>query len=196
MGRFVDSPTSFMGEKLLWRIWLLQTTGLATLMASSLVVWAATLGNNRKDEVSAGAAALVLMSVWCTVLTVAWLFLLKGTTLPDSARLRAVGVASTPLGFLIIPEIAGAERGCLVLGYIAAVLAHLSLVARYVIRFGRADDYRHRSPREATRSLQRPEFLASPRRFALTAIAWKQFRESSPVALAGLAAVVSHRVVL
>jgi hypothetical protein len=190
MGRFVDFPTSFVGEKLLWRIWFLQTAGLAALMASSLVVWGAALGNNRKDEVSAGATALVLMSVWCTVLTAAWLFLLKGTTLPDSARLRAVGVASAPLGFLIIPEIAGAERECLVLGYVAAILVHLSLVARYVIRFGLADDYGHRSPRDATSSLQRSEFLTSPRRFAFTAIAWKQFRESSPVALAGLAAVV------
>jgi hypothetical protein len=130
------------------------------------------------------------MTVWWSILMFLWLYLLKGNRDPDTARLRVVGAASAPLGFYGIPEIANRNEGCLLLGYVMCVLVNVGLAARYVMRFGRADDRGNRSPREAINSLHQTEFLRRPRLFGITSIAWKQLRESSPVALAGLAAII------
>jgi hypothetical protein len=191
LAKYVDMPKWSLDGRPLWNgSWIMDVSLTAIVATGSLIVWAAVCGNNRKDEVSAGAIALVLMACWWSALTILWVYFLKGTTEPDTARLRAVGAASAPLGFFMIRDIAGSDQGCLLLGYVASVLVYVSLVARYVMRFGRVDHYGNRSPREAADKLHRSEFLARPRRFAFTSIAWKQLRESCPVALAGLAAII------
>jgi ABC-type transport system involved in multi-copper enzyme maturation permease subunit len=131
------------------------------------------------------------MVVWWFVLIASWLFFLKGTHGPETARLRVVGVASAPLGFFLITSISHADVGCAMLGSFACIAVHALLATWYIMRFGRTDDHGIRSPRGAIRDRRRSEALARPRRFALTAIAWKQARESGPVVIAGLVAIVA-----
>jgi hypothetical protein len=69
-------------------------------------------------------------------------------------------------------------------------LIHVLLANFYVRRFGDVAEREITSPQVARRDPRRPDWLAPPRRSALTATAWKQFRESGPIALAGLAAIV------
>lgn len=171
--------------------WIVGVAGVVSLATGSLVIWAAACGTNRKDEVSAGAVALVVMVAWWFVLISLWLFFLKGTDGLETARLRVVGVASAPLGFFHISAISRDDVGCMLLGFCACIAVHVVLATWYVVRFGRTDDHGIRSPRGAARDLRRSEFLGPPRRFALTAIAWKQSRESGPVAVAGLVAIVA-----
>src|SRR4029079_19620526 len=152
-----------------------------SLIACSLAIWAAACGINRQDEVSAGAVALVIMVIWWLVLVGLWLLFLKGSSEPDTARLRIVGAASAPLGFLMLSDIAGKDSFCAALGYFAVIAVHVLLSAWYVVRVGRTAEREVRSPRAAIGELWRADFLAPPRPFAMTAIAWKQFRESGPI---------------
>ena len=171
--------------------WIVGVAGVVSLVTGTLVIWAAACGVNRKDEVSAGAIALVVMVAWWFVLISLWLFFLKGTDGPETARLRVVGVASAPLGFFHISAISRGNVGCMFLGFCACIAVHVLLATWYITRFGRTDDHGIRSPRGAARDLRSWEFLGPPRRFALTSIAWKQSRESVPVAVAGLVAIVA-----
>lgn len=163
---------------------------VASLISASLAIWAAACGVNRKDEVSAGAVALLLMALWWFVLCAGWLVLLKASASDATVRLRAVGFASAPLGFLWLIDIIKSDKVATVLAYATVVGVHIALAARYVRRFGRTDDRQVRSPQLAQADFRRSEFLPPPRRFEFSAIAWKQARETSPIALAGLLAVV------
>lgn len=171
--------------------WFTDIAFAALLIACSLVIWAAACGLNRKDEVSAGAVALVIMVIWWFVLVALWVVFLKGSHEPDTARLRIVGVASAPLGFLMLSDIADKDSFCTVLGYFAVIAVHVLLSAWYVVRFGRTAEREVRSPRAAIGELWRADFLAPPRRFAITAIVWKQFRESGPIIVVGLFVIIA-----
>jgi hypothetical protein len=72
---------------------------------------------------------------------------------------------------------------------ITATVSHLVLAGWYVRRFGRTANLEVRSPQVAVRQSSKPDWLSPPRQSAIAAIAWKQFRESGPLALAGLAGV-------
>lgn len=174
-----------------WGSWHLAITVSYIGIAASLFIWAAAWGVNRADEISAGAVALTVMVGWWVLLAAGWSVLLMGSTGVETARLRAVGVGSAPLGFLVVHSIA--ERDALwsiSLGLLSAAIVHGLLVAKYVWQFGRAGDSVIRSPRAAMVDLIRSEWLAPPRRWPLTATAWKQLRESGPIVLAGLAGIV------
>lgn len=164
---------------------------------ASLLIWAAAWGVNRADEISAGAVSLAVMVGWWVLLAVGWNVMLMGSTGVDTARLRAVGVGSAPLGFLMVPAIAERDTiGSISLGLMSAVLVHGLLAAKYMFQFGRAGDAQVRSPRAAMVDLIRSDWLAPPRRWPLTAIAWKQLRESGPIALTGLAGIVGIVAIL
>jgi hypothetical protein len=163
---------------------------VAGLSATSLIIWAAAWGVNRKDEISAGAIALIVMFVWWLILIGLWIVLLKHSYGADTARLRAIGIGSAPLGFLGTTEIAHSDYVSTFLGLVAAAITHLLLVARYVSRFGRTEDREVHSPRAVIGERCRAEWLAPPRRFPITAAAWKQARESGPVILVGLSVII------
>jgi ABC-type transport system involved in multi-copper enzyme maturation permease subunit len=161
------------------------------LFTTALIVWSAAFGLKRKDEVSAGAVALGAMLGWWIVLFFVEMVLLRGSVSPDTARLRAIGFGSAPLGFFFIKDTAKNDATALVFGWLAFVIVHAALAARFVLEYGQADAREIRSPRVATRDKRLSDFLGQPRRSPLTAIAWKQLRESGPIALAGLAAMLA-----
>jgi hypothetical protein len=189
-GVAVGIESAITREPSITGIWLVDVSCVALLMAGSLVIWAAACGVNRRDEVSAGAVALGIMVAWWVVLGLLWFTFLKGTHGADTARLRAVAAASAPLGFMFVWGIAKGDTAAQILGCQTAAAVHACLVAWYFTRFGRRQDQEVRSPRGAIREKRGLDFLAAPRRFAITSIAWKQFRESGPVVGTGLLGIV------
>jgi hypothetical protein len=164
-------------------LWLLSA-------AAGLYIWSAAVGVNRKDEVSAGAVvAAVLVGLGCLLfLIVECIRAFSGHGPGPLASALVAGIA--PLGFLAIFEVAGKSVMALWLGIAVAVVVHLSLAAWYIGRFGRAANREVRSPRPAVHDAGRVDWLAPPRRLPLTAIAWKQCRESLPIVLGGLLCIV------
>jgi hypothetical protein len=84
----------------------------------------------------------------------------------------------------------------LAFGLPSAIIVHVLLTTWYVKRFGCDSRWEICSPRGATVA-QEPTFrLDPPRRSPVAAIAWKQLRESGPIALLGLASIVGMSVLI
>src|SRR4051812_37935685 len=86
LGFHVDlsTPMETFNARPVWsRSWFIDVAFVASLVASSLVIWSAACGINRRDEVSAGAVALVVMVTWWLVLLLLWVVLLKGSADED-----------------------------------------------------------------------------------------------------------------
>ena len=73
--------------------------------------------------------------------------------------------------------------------------AHALLVAWYIQRFGHVPDRTRYSPKPVAEATAFAYVPAKPRHFQLSAIAWKQFRESGPTALVGFAGAFAIAVV-
>lgn len=165
-------------------------------VAASLYVWSAAVGVNRKDEVSAGAVvAAVIVGLWALLfLIVQCIHSLSGHYLGPLAS--ALGVGLAPLGFVALHDVTDKNSIALWLGIVVAIVVHLSLAAWYVGRFGRVANLEVRSPRPALRAAGRVDWLAPPRRRPLSAIAWKQLRESLPIVLGGMICIVGTVLVV
>lgn len=155
--------------------------------AASLFIWSAAAGVNRKDEVSAGAWALAAMAGWGLLVFAAGHFLVDTFEIPVPEWLQVVAVSTIPGVCVRITESWASHYRLLGLGI--ALGLHGALAVSYVLRFGRVAILEVRSPQPAIRDAAYPDCLAAPRHSALTAIAWKQFRESVPLALCGIAGV-------
>lgn len=166
-------------------------------VAFSFYIWTIACGVNSKDEVSAGAVALLAMVLWTVLISYAvhWLFdpprpgFITGV-FPQ--RLAVIAVSTTPGGALTLERWVSSNhiRDVLGLGIFAAIVSHLGLAAWYVLRFGRITNREVRSPQVAIQSANQIDWLGSPRSSAFMSVAWKQFRESMPIVLAGLAGII------
>lgn len=180
------------------RDWFLDAGLVLSFLAASFYVWSAATGVNRKDEISAGAVALVVMVVWCLVVAYISSWIVRLGQLPFdniatwAAWLVALATATVPGGLLFTRESAWANQADVVrVSIVVAGATHLALAAWYIWRFGRISNVEVHSPQPVSRSAERGAWLGSPRKSALTAIAWKQARESGPILLAGLAGVIA-----
>jgi hypothetical protein len=164
-------------------------------LAASVFLWSAAAGVNRRDEVSAGARAVIFVVGWSIVLALcfalanwivdfsipanrdkwAWLGVLAFATLPGGTF--PAGTISLDLK----PPIP------LTLTFVTAAVTNCLLLAVYVLRFGKFRQAEVRSRRAAERQSARGEWLSAPRFSPATALSWKQVRESGPVAIAGIA---------
>jgi hypothetical protein len=172
--------------------WFAATATAITLWVVCLFLWSAAAGVRRADEVSAGAAALALMAF-------AWLFFIAiafwiGDGEPDNIfrehpTLTAFASAIAPGGFphTRIWNFTSGWMWWAVIALHFTVLA--GLAAWFVMRFGSVPGPRIKSQRWTLASRRQIDWLGPPRRSPFTAIAWKQFRESGPLALAGLGCV-------
>ena len=165
--------------------------------AASFYIWAAAGGVNRKDEISAGAVALVVMLLWfIAVLYVNYCFdrwgqLPTGKVADSAMSFELMTVSTLPGGLLSTAEKSSRLEGYLfIVGIGIAVVVHLALATWYILRFGRVTNVEVRSPQAASRFADRNAWLAAPRTSTFSAIAWKQFRESGPILLAGLAGII------
>jgi hypothetical protein len=193
MGGMSDGGFSFQ-----IRDWFLDSGLVLSVLAVSFYVWSAATGVNRKDEISAGAVALVIMVVWCLVVTYISYWILRLGELPHNSVANwaawsvALAAATVPGGLLSTRESTWLHQiNFIGIGVVVAAATHLALAAWYIWRFGRISNVEVHSPQPIPRSTERGAWLGPPRRSAFTAIAWKQARESGPILLAGLAGVVA-----
>lgn len=161
-------------------------------VAASMYIWAAATGVNRKDEVSAAAVALSLMIGWPAILWLLfWLASIQSIRDLEAWPFLA-GFASVPGGIAeIIAESPHLHFVQVVLGISVAVATHSLLATFYVRRFGQITEREIVSPKAVRRESKTFDWLNSPRSSPLSAIVWKQFRESGPIAVVGLAGVVA-----
>jgi hypothetical protein len=178
-------------------IWYLDVVIFYTLIAASLYVWSAAIGVNRKDEISAGAVALAGIVGWIAILTL----IMRAFVFDSSADERValwvtvLTLALAPGGVALLSVPAWQPTQLAVATGIMALI-HLFFASLYVRRFGQISDREITSPQFARPDPRRHDWLAPPRQSALTAIAWKQVRESGPIAAVGLTGIVATTVLL
>ena len=171
--------------------WYLNAAVICGGIGGSLFLWSAATGVNRKDEISAGAKALSIMIGWSAFLAfVVWTFAGDVVT-PLFSWLVTISLSLAPgAAALFIGARELTQTQFVLAAWITAVV-HVLLAAFYVQRFGQIAEREIVSPRQAVPDARRYDWLAPPRRSSLSAIAWKQFRESGPIALVGLAGTVA-----
>jgi hypothetical protein len=171
-------------------IWQIDAVLYCVPIIASIFIWSAAAGVNRRDEVVAGVVALVaIVGAWALLWIVYHPLERYGHRIFET-----IVLSMAPGGFFIVATDGGSISRYVSIGAIVAIIVHAALVARYIRRFGQIPDAGTRSPQVA-----RPvsgEWLGSPRSSALTAIVWKQFRESVPIAIAGLVVIVGTVTIL
>lgn len=177
--------------------WYVDFFAAGAAIAASFYIWSSAAGVNRKDEISAGAVALAVMTGWCLFLFAALVLINSGGPI-NSRNKWATGLllSAAPGGFIPGSTNPRDLSSGLWLVVVGALVTHLALATFYVRRFGRVSTGELSSPQVAVRNSVHTGWLGPPRRFSWSAIAWKQLRESSRIALAGLAGSVGITAVL
>jgi hypothetical protein len=171
--------------------WYFDGALTAFLLASNLYFWSAAAGANRKDEVSAGATALAAMLGYWVLFMAATYLLTWWRSSNEAGATEAnhwpelIGVAAGPGGIVTFIHVSRTPYFALAIAIALVVEAILAMV--FIFRFGRVAPSNTRSPRTAVAEADASYWPLPPRRSTLTAIVWKQIRESGPLVLAGLA---------
>lgn len=170
------------------------------LTGSSLLIWMASAGVNRKDEVQASAIGVLVMLVCWAPLMLLW----NGQIGSDDNVWNRLGFAAAPAGVMTIfiqwvhqshLNLQGVEPPSLSPPIIVAVVTHGVLVAWYVLRFGRVIHGRLQTVETLTRRTDEV-WLKPPRTHPWTAILWKQARESMPLAALGAGAIFCVAIII
>ena len=175
--------------------WFVNRAVLASLVACSFCLWTAAAGVNCQDEVSAAARGALAMVVWCLTLLMVGRWFDQKWLWSDGWWIVAMFLSASPgaIGIFPIPRSQALARA--VLGvpwpFAAGFIFHLGLAYWYVTRFGRTAAGDVCSPQAALRPAATIDWLGPPRQSPLTAIAWKQSRESGPLVLIGLAGILA-----
>jgi hypothetical protein len=175
------NPQSLTGS------WPLDAILICSTVVASILIWVAATGVNRKDEISAAAASLVVITVWFFAIGFGSYLLFRNQQQPR--WLEAAMLAATPAW--IVAFAPGSQFAPYWPSSLAvALVVNGSLLAWYVGRFGRVASDEVRSQSSAFVAKTKAGWLPPPRRSALTAIIWKQARESVPVVVVGFAGTV------
>jgi hypothetical protein len=144
---------------------------------------------NGSDEVRAGAVGLLAAVLFWGLISL-MVYVLYAFKVHAAEDIAEVGLSMAPGGIVAfdlgMPSTGRAERTPSWNWFLAGmmIISHAALAATYVSRFGRlAAGRRQRVEHVMVREL--PTWLAPPRRSPFAAIAWKQFRESAPLAVLG-----------
>ncbi|MGE3638310.1 MAG: ABC transporter permease subunit [Pirellulales bacterium] len=162
--------------------WLVESLILATLSALSIFVWTAALGVRAKDEVSACARALLGIFLWWTILIGAMMLWRWRGVIP-------LAYAASPGGWFAYASVAERENLQIGLGMAAAVAMLLLLAVVYLVRFQSSPSALVRSQKSAEVDCLQVAWLAPPFASRPLATIWKQYRESRPIVLTGLAGI-------
>jgi len=177
----------------------LASTGLAGLAAAGLAVsillWSAVAGARQPNELRAGIAAVGVLAIWALA---TYLLAVFGSAIGWGKGIKAVFLAVYCIGpagltALAVPHL----RFHYVLAVIALQLVALvGLCVWFSYRYAHAGTDIARPPAKmATRHRARSTGLGPPRRGQLTALGWKQWRESLPICIGGLLLVSAVAVV-
>lgn len=173
--------------------WFIARGVMPPLAAISLLIWLSAAGVNCSDEVRAGAIGLlVVVSCWGVIGFIA--YVLNALAVHYDQNMLRIASAMAPGGvatFALEMPPTGSMMSKSTNYYRFAVFvmfaSHLVLAAAYVVQFGRVLPGQ---PQNIVGTVsQGPSWLAPPRQSPLIAIAWKQFRESAPLAVMGAACI-------
>jgi ABC-type transport system involved in multi-copper enzyme maturation permease subunit len=176
-------------------VWLYGATTIAVTAAASIYIWTLALGVNQRTEVRAGAVALLVgVLLWAGFLTAAELFWFYSSD--SAAQQTVVATASImPGGFpLSLGFALFGPQGSPWLAQLATMIAaafHLILIASFVYRFGSIKTTSVRSRESALPLSSRADWLPQPFRSPLRAVLWKQWRESGPIVMFGMLALLA-----
>jgi hypothetical protein len=177
--------------------WFANTTLALTVVASGFFLWTVAAGVNRKDEVSAGAVALTVIMAWCVLMVSAWAWYGNGyvsfSDWPSGVGkwLAVAGAAAAPGGLATLEDAVDKDEQYFLFAVCVTGFTMLTLASWYVHRFARHSKMEVRSPKVVEVAVPPRDWLGAPRHSAVTAIAWKQIRESGPLALLGIAVVLA-----
>ncbi len=175
--------------------WLVATILSSILVASSLILWIAAAGANRSDEIRAGAIGFLIV---CLI----WLPLAFGLNIADKWDLPMlkywVGIlfAAAPGGVAFVGTGYGSQGSTdwwqNFLPYLeSAIVGHGCVLIWYLRHYGKAGPGTSRTDgKTLALASSGYQYLAPPMRSQLTAIAWKQVRETGPLALLAIAGVL------
>ncbi len=175
-----------------------------SVAAVSLILWMAAAGVNRSDEVRAGAIGfLVVVSCWALIAFAVYVFdILEVIRVSEPNRLFPILFAMAPGGVGALDDDTMAfasEQSSILARYwplgVAALFSHGALAAWYIGRFGRVIPGQSQVVESLAGTHDR-QWLAPPRRSPLAAIAWKQFRESAPLAVLGAACIAAIAILI
>lgn len=184
--------------------WYVDCFILLAPFAAGVFAWSAATGVNRRDEVSAGARAVIVVVGWGLLLSLCYsvlaLWFIDFSHPYNSEKwswLGVLAVSTLPGGTFPASTVSlGAKPPItLALTCVTAATTYSLLLAWYVSRFGKIKDAEIRSRQSAQRYTAQIEWLSAPRQSPTTAVAWKQFRESAPVALTGIAVCAGITVI-
>ncbi|MBA3484507.1 MAG: hypothetical protein H0T51_22110 [Pirellulales bacterium] len=166
-----------------------------SVAAISLILWMAAAGVNRSDEVRAGAIGiLVVASYWLLIALGGYTLDVLG--LREPYRLFPLLFSTAPGGVGILSDrmsFASDDSSMLAKYWplaVVGVLSHGALAAWYVGRFGRVVPGKPQAVERPAAPRDR-HWLAPPLRSPLFAIAWKQLRESGPLAVLGATCIAA-----
>lgn len=182
------------------RYWFMAKGVMPPLAAISLLLWLSAAGVNLSDEVRAGAIGLlVVVSCWGAIGFIAYAL---STLKVDSAEeIVKVALAAAPGGIVALdlgmPPVGGMWKAPNYYRLLAFVMivSHIGLAATYIGRFGRVLAGQPQNVAATVVPLA-ASWLAPPRRSPFAAIAWKQFRESAPLAVMGAACIALATLVV
>ncbi len=183
--------TNFNGKS--WQITelLLAITTASALSVSSLLLWVATAGGNRSDEICAGAIGfLVISSVWLALgLSANQVDKLHLETLEHGVELL---IAAAPGGAVVAWQNKSENEYWYLLLVATGVISHSFVLAWYLRRFGKVVTRPNRfGGNVSALTLSKNQQLGPPMRSQFTAIAWKQIRETGPLALMALGGIIA-----
>jgi len=162
----------------------------ATLGVSSLVLWMATAGLNRSDEIRAGAVGFLTICIVWFVFAYAFGQAEK-RNLHTIENGLAILFAAMPGGagiVLLNDRLSSGRYWPLIL---TAVLGHGCVLAWYLRRADRVVFRPARTDGNASSlAWSRKQPLSPPRRNQVSAIAWKQVRETGPLALVAVGGIL------
>jgi hypothetical protein len=166
------------------------------VMSSSLFLWSAAVGVNRKDEVSAAAVAVaVIVGIWVALIVLGPLLFVQVAD-STTARVWWVFTAAAPGAFTWLSALERGESVLLWLNIAIALVTHCGLAVSYVYRFGRIANREVASLRSEVVKGTIPMTISPPLRTPFAAVVWKQAWESGPLAAIGLVATVAGTLLI
>jgi hypothetical protein len=169
---------------------------MGALSSASVYLWAAAVGVNRKDEISAAAVALAVIVFIYSGFHVVWPLLFFNRTVPPSGSIPT-GIYAWSILAAAGPGSGGAmqvfdQKSILRQLYVVVgLLSHFALAAAYVYRFGRIANREVTSRQGEGVKVSAPTTIVPPRRSPLAALVWKQARESGPLVVVGIVTILA-----
>ncbi|HWB12388.1 MAG TPA: hypothetical protein VG826_24400 [Pirellulales bacterium] len=160
-----------------------QLTVFAGLLCLSVYVWAVAAGVDRSSELGAGVAAVCLFVGWFALALA--LYSLCRFFVPSLRRLYDFVFVFSPVAAIRLTDTPRLVAFWEV--FLAQLLALAGAGWWSVRRYGQLNASDDRSPAATSPDTLAPAALRACRRSRLAAIAWKEYRETGPICLAGLA---------